>query len=30
MDTPTTALIPLYRDVDSQADNFELVYESLL
>jgi hypothetical protein len=27
MDTPVTVLIPLYRDVDAQADTFELAYE---
>lgn len=30
MDTPTTVLIPLYRDVDSQVDTFDLAYEGLL
>jgi hypothetical protein len=30
MDTPVTVLIPLYRDVDTQADTFELTYEGLI
>lgn len=30
MDTPTTVLIPLYRDVDDQCDTFDLAYEGLL
>jgi hypothetical protein len=30
MDTPVTVLVPLYRDVDAQADTFELAYEGLI
>jgi len=30
MDTPTTVIIPLYRDVDSQMDFFEIAYEGLI
>jgi hypothetical protein len=30
MDTPITVIIPIYRDVDSQADLFELAYEGLI
>jgi hypothetical protein len=30
MDTPVNVLIPMYRDVDAQADMFELAYEGLI
>jgi hypothetical protein len=30
METSVTVLIPLYRDVDVQADTFELAYEGIL
>jgi hypothetical protein len=30
MDTPVTVPVPLYRDVDAQADTLELAYEGLI
>jgi hypothetical protein len=30
MDTPVSVFIPTYRDVDNQADTFELAYEGLI
>jgi len=30
MDTPLSVIVPTYRDVDSQADFFELAYEGLI